>query len=279
MRDYFALLRIKHYVKNLLLFAPCFFGGQIFNFEKMFLGGIGFIAFSLIASAVYIFNDLQDIENDRKHPVKKNRPLASGRITVNSAMIIILMCVLFSIAALWKIRNETAAILLLVYGFLNVAYSLGIKNVPILDIVVLSSGFIIRLFFGAVVTNIVISKWLYLVVLTGSFYMGLGKRRNELKRHLSTRKVLNYYTTAFLNQNMYVCVALANVFYALWASSLSDTRMSLTIPVFFVILMRYSLDIEGDSEGDPVDVIVNDRILQGMLFIYSVFILILLYFC
>ena len=218
------------------------------------------------------------MEKDRIHPVKKARPLASGKITKNMAVLCIFFCLLICVASLWYIGSKGAAILLSFYMLVNIGYSLGLKNVPILDIVILSLGFIIRLFFGGVVTNVVISKWLFLVVITGSFYLGLGKRRNELKRHIETRKVLRFYTDSFLDKNMYVCVALANVFYSLWASELLNTRMVWTVPAFIIILMRYSLIIEGNSEGDPVDVIAKDYVLQGMIFIYSVFIFMLLYF-
>ena len=278
MKDYCILLRIKHYVKNLIIFIPMFFGGVLFDMNRFINGVVGFVAFSMAASAVYVFNDLLDVEKDRNHPVKKDRPLASGKITKKRAVLCILLCLLICFMSLQYMGSKSATSLIVFYVLINIAYSLGLKNVPILDIVILSLGFIIRLFLGGVVTDVVISKWLFLVVMTGSFYMGLGKRRNELKRHTETRKVLRFYTDSFLDKNMYVCVALANVFYALWASEILNTKVIWTVPVFIVILMRYSLVIEGNSEGDPVDVIAKDYVLQGMTLIYSVFIFMLLYF-
>ena len=186
-----------------------------------------------------------------------------------------LVCVLSAV-----IGKVEATILLGVYFGLNVAYSMGLKNIPIIDIVILASGFVIRVFYGGLVTNIEISRWLYLVVTVGSLYMGLGKRRNELKRQgvsENTREVLKYYNVSFLDKNMYVCVALTNVFYALWTFEMPDSRMSLTIPVFIIILMCYSLDTEGDSDGDPVEVILKDKVLIGIVAAYTVCVFLMLY--
>lgn len=155
------------------------------------------------------------------------------------------------------------------YFLLNVAYSMGLKNKPIIDIVILAAGFVIRVFYGGVVTGVEISKWLYLVVTVGSLYMGLGKRRNELKKQTETREVLKYYNVAFLDKNMYVCMALANVFYALWTFEMPNPRTSWTIPVFIILLMCYSLDIEGESDGDPVEVILHDKILIAIVLVYA----------
>ena len=107
--------------------------------------------------------------------------------------------------------------------------------------------------------------------------MGLGKRRNELKRHVDTRNVLKYYNDSFLDKNMYVCVALANVFYALWTIEMPDSRMIWTVPIFIVILMCYSLDVERDVEGDPTDIILHDRVLLCLVTLYAILLFVLLY--
>lgn len=277
IKDYVKLLRIKHYIKNLLVFFPMIFAGEMFDPEKIVRALLGFACFSLLSSAIYILNDYKDIENDRRHPVKQYRPLASGRIKLGSALIIMMCCLLMvgGISALlgsWK-----AFFCLVLYLVLNIAYTMGLKNKAIIDIVILASGFVIRTLYGGYITDIEISKWLYLVVTTGSLYMGLGKRRNELKRHTGTREVLKDYNDSFLEKNMYVCVALADVFYALWTIEMANSSVSWTVPAFIVILMRYSLDIEGDSDGDPVEVILHDKILIGMLVAYAAWLFLLLY--
>lgn len=277
MRDYIKLLRVRHYIKNLLIFVPMFFGQVIFDINKLLIGAMGFAAFCVVSSAVYVLNDICDVEKDRKHPTKKNRPIASGRVKKSTAIVLLCCCILIALILSIAIGKLEAALLLILYFVLNVAYSMGLKNKPIIDIVILASGFVIRIFYGGFVTSVAISKWLYLVITTGSLYMGLGKRRNELKQQTDTREVLKYYNVSFLDKNMYVCVALANVFYALWTLEMANPAMSWTIPIFIIILMCYSLDAEGDSDGDPVEVIMHDKTLIGVILVYAVCIFALLY--
>lgn len=278
MKKYVRLLRCKHYMKNLLVFLPMFFGKIIFEPDKLIRAMLGCICFCLVSSAVYILNDYRDIEKDRKHPTKKNRPLASGQVKPYQALIVMCLCLIVTIIVSFSLSSPEASACLFLYFGLNVAYSWGLKDQPIIDIVILASGFVIRVFYGGFITGVEISKWLYLVVTTGSLYMGLGKRRNELKKQKDTRAVLKYYNESFLDKNMYVCVALANVFYALWTLEMSNSWISWTIPVFIIIFMRYSLDVEGDSDGDPVEVILHDKVLISMIIAYAVCIFLLLYF-
>ena len=274
---YFKLLRVKHYIKNLLVFIPVFFGSNIFNKATSLTCILGFFAFSFISSSIYILNDIFDIENDQNHPIKKNRPIASGVISKRTALIISVLCLFISLLLSIFIGNLYAVLLILLYFLLNIAYSKGLKNQPIIDIAILSSGFVIRVYYGGLITNTEISKWLFLVIITGSLFMGLGKRRNEIEKNSDTRKVLEYYNYAFLNSNMYVCMALTDVFYALWAVDIYNAKMTLTIPIFIIILMRYSLDIEGNSDGDPVEVILHDTALQILIVVYVIFICGLIY--
>lgn len=277
MKQYFKLLRVKHYIKNLVVFIPLFFGGSFFIADKFKTVLCGFVCFCLMSSAIYILNDYRDIDKDRKHPIKKNRPLASGVISIKCAISIMIACIIACVAISIFIGNLYGGICLLLYLILNIAYSMGLKNKPIIDILILASGFVIRVFYGGLISDIMISKWLYLVVTTGSLYMGLGKRRNELKRQKETRDVLKYYNETFLDKNMYVCVALADVFYALWTLEMPNKMMSWTVPVFIVILMCYSLDTEGDSDGDPIEVILHDKVLMVIVFVYAVCEFLMLY--
>lgn len=278
MKEYIRLLRVKHYIKNFLVFIPLFFSGQIFDVDKIIRASLGFVAFCLVSSAVYILNDYKDIEKDKNHPKKKNRPLASGKIKPRTALCIMVICLIIATVISVYLKNIYGAICLLLYLVLNIAYSMGLKNIPIIDIAILASGFVIRVFYGGFITDIVISKWLYLVITTGSLYMGLGKRRNELNTQSDTREVLKHYNKGFLDKNMYVCVALANVFYALWTFELPNNKIPWTIPIFIIILMCYSLDVEGDSDGDPVEVILKDKklIIIGIIYVISLFILLYL---
>ena len=167
---------------------------------------------------------------------------------------------------------------------INIAYSLGLKKVPILDVTILMIGFIIRLVYGAQIANIEISNWLYLTIMTGAFYMGFGKRRNEIRKQGDkSREVLKKYNKEFLDKFMYVCLILIVVFYCLWCidintiSRIGNSYIIWTVPLVLIILMKYSLDIEMDSFGDPVDVIINDKILIALSIIYSISFIAILY--
>ena len=244
---------------------------------------LGMIAFSLVTSAVYIINDIRDAEKDRMHPTKKKRPIASGAVTPVHA--VILMAVILIVAmVLLAVSDATAGsyTLVLLYLFINVAYSMGLKDVPLLDVTILASGFLLRVLFGAVLTGTEVSEWQYLTVLSGAFYFSLGKRRNELqkKKDGDTRKVLKYYTRDFLDKNMYMCLALLNTFYALWCKDITNAGMKYamwTVPIVILICMKYSLTVEGNSEGDPVEVLLHDKVLMALCVVYGIVMVAMLY--
>lgn len=270
-------MRVKHYVKNILIFLPLIFNKSFFDSDKLKTAILGFICFSMVSSAVYIINDIRDVEKDRNHPKKRNRPIASGKVSIEQAITLMAACLTITIIISLLLGHKTGIIFLALYFALNTAYSMGLKNYPILDVVILASGFVLRVLYGGVVTETEISKWLYLVVVSGSIFMGLGKRRNELKQQINTRDVLKYYSESFLDKNMYVSEALVIVFYALWTTESINPAMLWTIPFFMVILMKYSYDIEGTSDGDPVEVLLHDKVLMGLTTVYGILIFALLY--
>ena len=277
MREYLKLFRVKHYIKNILIFIPLFFSGNFFEREKLSRSFLGGICFCLVASAIYILNDLRDVDKDRNHPTKRNRPLASGTIKKSVAIVCSVVCLINAVLLSALLETTSAFICLVLYFFLNVGYSMELKNRPIIDVVILTSGFVIRVFYGGYITGTSISKWLYLVIVAGSLYMGFGKRRNELRIKKDTREVLKYYNETFLDKNMCICAALVDVFYALWTLEMGDNRLIWTVPFFIVILMNYSLKVEGDSDGDPVEVILKDKLLVSMAVVYAIFIFGILY--
>lgn len=293
IKEYIKLIRVKHYFKNVLIFLPLIFSGNIFNIEKLIISIIGFIAFSFVASVVYIINDIRDIENDRKHPIKRKRPLPAGTVSKKEAIILAIVMLLIAyllntiifVRCNMTIQNLVMSMILLsLYILLNIAYSFGLKNKPIIDIVILVSGFLIRILYGSAITNIEVSNWLYLTVISGSFYMGLGKRRNEIKKQGDkSREVLKRYSKEFLDKNMYVCLTLSIVFYALWCvdsatiQRMGTNLMVWTVPIVMIILMKYSLDVEGDSYGDPVDVLFKDKILLLIVALYAISVFSIMY--
>lgn len=277
MKDYLKLLRVTHYIKNLLIFIPLFFSKEIFIQERLVSALLGVVCFSLVSSAVYILNDIKDIEKDRKHSTKKNRPIASGRVSQKTAIAVLLLCLVISAGLSILLLNTKGISILIIYFLLNVAYSLGLKNKPIIDVFILASGFLLRIIYGGILTDVEVSKYLYLVVIAAALFMGLGKRRNELKVQKDTREVLRYYTEAFLDKNAYVCVALIIVFYTLWTVESENSLTVWTVPLVIAILMKYSLDIEGESDGDPIEVLLHDKMLVILTLLYGIAIFIILY--
>lgn len=190
--------------KEYTYFYSPFFSGQFFVLWRIRSALIGFVSFSLIASAVYIINDVKDLEKDRIHPQKKNRPIASGRESVPFSILICMVLIIIAVILSSLFLKRMSTVFLFIYLILNIMYSCGLKNIPIIDIVILASGFVIRVLYGGYITDIEISEWLYLVIMCASLFMGLGKRRNELRQSKGTRAVLKYYTESFLDKNMYV---------------------------------------------------------------------------
>lgn len=285
MKNYIKLMRVHHYIKNFLVFAALACSGQFFNLSKLLSALLGFVAFCMISSVIYIINDICDVEKDRLHPIKKKRPIASGKVSVRNAIILAVVLFIISIVCNFKNFSIYGILLLLAYFILNSGYSLGLKNIAIVDISILVSGFLIRILYGSVITGISISNWLYLTVISAAFYFALGKRRNELKKinNGKTRKVLKAYPEAFLDKNMYMCLTLTNVFYALWSmdkntvSHYDSKYLIFTVPIVLLITMKYSMNIEGDSDGDPVEVLVHDKILIILCVIYLVVMFTILY--
>ena len=276
MKRYFKLMRVHHYIKNFLVFAALACSGQLFQPDKQLMGLAGFAAFCMTSSVVYIVNDIRDREKDRRHPTKRSRPIAAGTVSVKSAWTLAAVLLAAGFLCNFLAFQATATLLLVVYLGLNLAYSFGLKNIPIVDVTILVAGFLIRILYGALVTGITISNWLYLTVIALAFYFSLGKRRNELKQlgDGETRKVLQAYPISFLDKSMNMCLTLANVFYALW--SMDENTMSFynnkylifTVPIVLLITMKYSLDIEGESDGDPVEVLLHDRVLLVLCLLY-----------
>ena len=284
MKDFLKLIRVKHYIKNLLIFLPIVFSKEIYNSENVKITIMGFIAFSILASIVYIINDLRDVEKDKNHPEKCKRPLASNRISRKQAKstALILYVILMIISFIFLREKTDAIILLFVYFFVNILYTYKLKEIPIVDVTTLAFGYLLRILFGASLISVSISTYLYLTVLSIAFYMGMGKGRNEItksKTDVETRKVLKEYNQNFLNENMYMFLALAIMFYSLWVIEMSASvnYVIYTIPLIMVIAMKYSLSIERFSYEDPVDAMLKDKVLIILLLVFAAFVGVILY--
>lgn len=277
------LMRPKHWAKNFLIFIPLFCSMEFRNADSVLKVLEGLLAFSFISSVIYIINDIFDVEKDKKHPTKCNRPLASGEVKKMEAGL--LAGVLFVGALLMNelifsasiIDGIIAILTLMAYFLINLVYSFKGKQVPILYVTLLASGFVIRVIYGCVIIDVSLSHWLYLTILAFAYYMGLGKRRGEMQVNgSSSRDVLKYYTMNFLNKNMQIFMALTLVFYSLWTidektvERVGNSFLIWSVPLVIVICLKYSLNIERDDElADPMEVLFKDKVLifLGILFV------------
>ena len=255
------------------------FGKQLFDVTILPNTVWGILSFCALSSAVYIFNDLCDVKSDKIHPVKCKRPIASGEISRKSAIItMIILLIICTVTNYFASRVSSSAwLLILIYLVQNILYSLKLKQVPVLDVAILASCFLIRVFYGSAILGISVSNWLYLTIIAISFYIGFGKRRNELALldgH-ETRAVLSHYTYDFLDKNMYVCAALTIVFYSLWSvdsttiQNLGNNYMVWTVPLIILICITYSLSVEKCKTDDPIDILFQNKILMLLVAIYA----------
>lgn len=284
MAAWLKLLRVRHWLKNLLVLFPLVFSGRATQPEALAQGLAAFAAFCLVASAIYIVNDIRDAESDRAHPVKAARPIASGAIGTVPAVVAACICAILAILLCAPLAQISwlALVLLGAYAALNLAYSFGAKDVPLLDVAILTAGFVLRILFGGAFCGIEVSSWLFLTVLSLSVFLSLGKRRGEIARFgTDARASLKRYDPAFLDKNMYVYMGLGLVFYSLWTfqglggiylgESVGQWAMVAGIPVAMFACMRYSACIERDSsDGDPVGVVLADKPLLALMAAWAV---------
>lgn len=282
LSSYLKLMRVKHYIKNLLIFLPLIFSLNFYQIEQVSKVIIGFILFCLTSSVVYIVNDIHDVEKDKMHPQKSKRPIAAGKVSIKEAYFLACgLIMLITIIGLICNINLNSALILITYFLLNIAYSKKLKNIPLVDVSILVICFVLRIIYGAFIIDVTVSNWLYLTIISFAFYLSLGKRRNEMQKmqdsdNNQTREVLKYYSKNFLDKNMYMCLALTIVFYAMWCvdpiniEKFQTNYLIFTIPLLMIICMKYSANIEGDSLGDPVEVVLSDKILIALILIYII---------
>ena len=274
MKDYLKLIRVKHYLKNLLIFFPLFFSSNLFKVDLFIKTILAFLSFSFACSIIYIINDINDKEKDKLHEKKKHRPIASGKISIKKAYATVFVLSLLSIICFIISKADIKiAIYTLIYIVINLFYSFGLKNIPLIDISILVSGFLIRVLYGGAIIDVEVSNWLYLTVISMAFYLVIGKRRNEItSSKKETRKVLKYYTKEFLAKNMYMCLSLAIVFYSLWTMDHNEGNSLLiwTVPIVILICMKYSMTIEIGGDGDPIEVVYSDKMLLSLIVLYGI---------
>ena len=279
-------MRPKQWAKNIFIFAPLVFDRKLTNIDAVFNTIVGAIIFSLIASVVYIINDIADVEADRKHPRKQNRPIAAGKlpIPVAWAATVALLCVCFPLAyALsWQF-----AVICLIYFFLNLAYSKWLKHIVLLDIIVLASFYVIRVTAGVALIEVErFSPWIYIFTTFLALLIGTGKRRAELSELAADanahRRVLDGYTQSFLDQLITLASGMTIITYGLYTFSAPNLpenhAMMLTIPFILYSVFRYQYLLQvKNTGGAPEDIVLSDRPLQAAIVLFGFAVLIIFY--
>ncbi|MCG8569450.1 MAG: UbiA prenyltransferase family protein [Spirochaetes bacterium] len=272
IKSYIRLLRFHHYAKNFIIFSPLFFSLNLFHLNLLFKTTLCFVFFSLLTSGVYIFNDLLDIKNDQMHPLKKTRPLASGQISIRSGILLTLILWMIPLFSLLFVQWQVFA-LALAYVLLNIAYTIKLKHLPIIDVVCIGIGFVIRVYIGGVIGNIPLSNWIIIMTFLLALFLGFAKRRDDLLLYLKsgakTRKVIDGYNLKSLDSSIIIVATITIVSYIMYTiSSEVITKMNndkLYFSAIFVIMgILHYLDISfsKNQSGSPTKVLYSDRFLQ-----------------
>jgi decaprenyl-phosphate phosphoribosyltransferase len=276
--EYLKLLRPKDWAKNLFLFLPLFFGREISNIHKVIAVALGFIAFSCIASSIYIINDYRDREDDRKHPVKCKRPLASGAVSPTAGLVIAAFLIIAGFTLAWFIRDKFVFVLA-IYFLVNLGYSLGLKAIPILDLMLLATGFVLRIKAGSVIAYVPLSEWIVIMVFLLAIFMAIGKRRDDVLLKLSTgadmRKSIKGYNLEFLNVLLALVCAVIIVAYLMYCMSpatiqfLGTYRLYYTCVFVMAGIIRYLQIIYVSADaGSPTKILYKDRFIQVTLLLW-----------
>jgi decaprenyl-phosphate phosphoribosyltransferase len=269
-----ALLRTarpKQWLKNILVFAAPGAAGVLDQPRELLLTMITFVAFCAAASGIYFWNDIFDVESDRRHPTKRNRPIAAGELSIGAARVagLILPLAALGLSALTG-RWQTVAVVG-TYIALTVAYSVWLKHVAVIDMVTVAAGFVLRAAAGAVAVDVPMSRWFVLCIMFGSMFIVVGKRYAELRNvgdEAGTRATLETYTVGYLQMVLAVSLGGALISYCVWAfetSALSAADLpwyELSIVPMMTALFRYLLVLERGEGGAPEDVFTSDRVIQ-----------------
>jgi len=280
-------LRPKQWTKNGFIFAALIFDLKLFELEPLIRTSLGFILLCLISGTVYLINDLVDIEKDRQHPLKKNRPLPSGQVPVQTAIISAIILPIICLP-LGFLLHPIFGVIITGYLLLQTAYSFFLKNIVIVDVLTIAAGFVLRVASGVPLVEAErFSPWLYVFTILLALFLGLGKRRQEIvllkNKAVNARSILNEYNLPFLDAMMSIVTTgtiITYAFYTFSAPNLPDNHlMMLTIPyvIYGIFRYLYIIHVQGNG-GAPDEVLLTDRSLQIDIILFGITILIILYF-
>lgn len=291
------LLRPAQWIKNFFVFAPILFGGALFNVNALLEGIVAFFAFSFAASSIYCFNDIHDVADDRRHPEKCHRPIASGAVSVPQAYGLMMLMLALSVGAclllgllsteLKKSVLSTLGVIVF-YWLLNLAYCIRLKQYAIIDVCVVAFGFVLRMIAGGAATGIVLSKWIVLMTFLITLFMSFAKRRDDVLRMEATgeapRKNTSRYNSTFINQALTITASVTLVCYIMYTVSPetqarfhSDYLYLTSIYVLLGLLRYLQITVVDKKSGNPTKVIVRDRFIQMDVLAWLVTFMLIIY--
>lgn len=292
MKNLIRLIRPHQWVKNLVVLLPVFFGGALLHIESVYAGLVTALCFSFAASSIYCLNDIVDVDDDRRHPVKCHRPMASGAISIPQGYTLMFLMFFLSMLSTFLLRQsqlETASVILF-YWLLNIAYCLKLKQYAIIDVCVVSFGFVLRILAGGYATSIHLSKWIVLMTFLLMLFLSFAKRRDDVVRmnetgHAPRQNTIRYNLT-FINQAITITASVTLVCYIMYTVSPEAIQnfhtdyLYLTSVFVLVGLLRYiQIAVVDKRSGDPTKVMLHDRFMQfvvlafGLAFLFIIYVL------
>jgi 4-hydroxybenzoate polyprenyltransferase len=281
LSEYITQMRPRQWTKNLLVFAALIFSIKVSNLEMLFVTVLGFVLFCLVSSCVYILNDFMDREADRQHPEKKHRPMASGAINPHIAISLGAFLLVLSLSTAFFL-NSSFGIVLVVYFLQNVAYSLKLKHVVIIDILIIASGFVLRAVGGSLLIQLPLTPWFIMCTMLLALFLAISKRRHELyllkTAKGSHRRVLNFYSLELLNQFNSIVTTLIIVSYALFTFTSGHTiqlMWTLIWVIYGILRYLYLIQMEGKG-GKPEKVLLEDKHILVTVMLYAISVVVIL---
>ncbi len=296
MKPILRLIRPKQWIKNLFVFIPMFFGGSLLNVPDILASAVTFLSFSLAASSIYCFNDLIDVEADRRHPVKCRRPIASGAVSVRTAYLLMGLLFALSMAVLLLLRIVPEARqalpgvlgVILFYWLLNLAYCARLKQYAILDVCIVAFGFVLRILAGGLATEVWLSKWIVLMTFLLTLFLSFAKRRDDVLRMNETgeapRQNTSRYNLTFINEAITITASVTLVCYIMYtvspevSANFHTDHLYLTSVFVLLGLLRYiQIAVVDKQSGDPTKVILRDRFTQLIVVAWGLSFLVIIY--
>jgi len=266
-------MRPKQWVKNVLVATAPLAAGQLFQPTVIGKVALAFVAFCLVSATVYLINDVRDVAEDRLHPRKRFRPIAAGELSPRVALILSAVTGVAGLTLGFFVA-PALGITLVVYLGIQVLYSAFLKHLPVVDLAVVASGFLLRAIAGGVATGIALSQWFLLVAAFGSFFMVAGKRYSEMKAiggEAGTRRSLTRYSESYLRFAWMLAAVMVLISYSLWAFEVREQEAvfglpwtAISIAPFTLGLLQYALEVDTGNAGEPEEVVLHDRVLQGI---------------